>query len=86
MSNPTTVTASEAAISLGEALNAVSRAQQYDARTESEDLQLSVEIGELARLQTVMSAVLRDVQRRKQDLERRQQALESVRQQNSRRY
>lgn len=79
MSNPATVTASEAAVALSQALSTLTRSQGFDAMAEESDLQLAVEIGELNRLETVMSAVMRDMKRRKDALERRQKAIEEAR-------
>lgn len=79
MSNPATVTASEASVALSQALSTLTRSQGFDAMAEESDLQLAVEIGELNRLETVMSAVMRDMKRRKDALERRQKAIEESR-------
>ena len=79
MSNPTTVTASEAAVALSQALTTLTRSQGYDAMAQESDLQLAVEIGELNRLETVLSAVVRDVKRKVEALERRQKAIEESR-------
>lgn len=79
MSNPATVSASEASVALSQALVTLTRSQGYDAMAEESDLQLAVEIGELNRLETVMSAVMRDMKRRKDALERRQRAIEEAR-------
>jgi len=79
MSNPATVTASEAAVALSQALTTLTRSQGYDAMAEESDLQLAVEIGELTRLETVLSAVVRDVKRKVEALQRRQKAIEEAR-------
>ena len=79
MSNPATVSASEAAVALSQALATMTRSSTYDAMAEESDLQLAVEIGELNRLHTVLSAVMRDVKRKAEALERRQKAIEEAR-------
>ncbi len=79
MSNPATVSASEASVALSQALVTLTRSQGYDAMAEESDLQLAVEIGELNRLHTVLSAVMRDVKRKAEALERRQKAIEEAR-------
>ena len=79
MSNPATVSASEASAALSQALTTLTRSQGYDAMAEESDLQLAVEIGELNRLYTVLSAVMRDVKRKAEALERRQRAIEEAR-------
>lgn len=79
MSNPATVSDSEASIALSQALATLTRSQSYEAMAEETDLQLAVEIGELNRLQTVLSAVMRDLKRKAEALERRQKAIEEAR-------
>lgn len=79
MSNPATVSASEASVALSQALATMTRSSTYDAMAEESDLQLAVEIGELNRLHTVLSAVMRDVKRKAEALERRQKAIEEAR-------
>ena len=79
MSNPPTVSASESSAALSQSLTTLTRSQGYDAMAEESDLQLAVEIGELNRLYTVLSAVMRDVKRKAEALERRQKAIEEAR-------
>lgn len=77
--NSITVVQPEAASVIGSALATLTGATQYANTMISEELQLAAQIAELKKTETVLQAMVAEINRKRTELERRQNAISAAR-------
>lgn len=81
--NSITIVQPEAASIIDSALATLTGATEYANTMISEELQLAAQIAELHKTETVLQALLAEINRKRKDMERRQTALAAARSGNS---
>ena len=77
--NNITIVQPEAAAIIGSALATLTGATQYANTMISEELQLAAQIAELKKTETVLQAMLAEINRKRTDMERRSSAIAASR-------